>query len=174
LQLTIAAVGRDAVRESMRNSTGTSQSKWANADAGHSPLPRPVDGQSGAPTRPRPASQPWRRPQARVSAHADDAQISREGLRRARHDIGRRPDHFEMLLSPSRGVQDDESSYVSWRECGMFALLLTLVHPGQTPEPAGAGAVPCPSPDKDAHLGGRSSTSRLEAGRARNHLARLS
>lgn len=93
----------------MQRSAGTTRSKWASADAGPPPA-RPADVQSGAPTRPLPASQPWRRPQARAPGNADDVQISKEGLRRARHDIGRRPDQFEMLLSPSRGVQDDESS----------------------------------------------------------------
>ncbi|GAA5863914.1 hypothetical protein JCM3774_004416 [Rhodotorula dairenensis] len=85
------------------NRANPGQSKWA---ASADPPPR----RSGAPGTPRPA-QPWRQVHApRPISRSDDAQISRDGLRQARRDIGRKPDHFEMLLSPSRGIQDDESS----------------------------------------------------------------
>ncbi|GAA5987955.1 hypothetical protein JCM10908_007289 [Rhodotorula pacifica] len=101
------AHSRDSWR-SAQSSQGPSNSKWASSSA-QPPSRTGTATQSGAPTL------AWRTAahSKRGENQADAAQISRQGLRRARHDIGRTPDQFELLLSPSRGddtLQDDNSS----------------------------------------------------------------
>lgn len=81
----------------------SSSSRWA------------TPGPSGAPTRNPPntgsGQSRWQHsPQEQLRGAGGYAGISKSGLRMARRELGRKPDDLDLLLSPSRGVQDDEAS----------------------------------------------------------------
>ncbi|KAM0789257.1 hypothetical protein ACM66B_000100 [Microbotryomycetes sp. NB124-2] len=85
----------------MHSTRDTCSSRWASP-----PQPTrftgPANDQDDAASRSR-----WRTTSATHTSSSASSITSQGGLRRARDDIGRKPQQLDMLLSPSRGIQGD-------------------------------------------------------------------